>query len=96
MRPPSPPCLPGLFSPPGRPVAQPVKQEIDRLNAAARRVLARLQTGPATNVELSTPECGGLRAVGRIDELREFYDIRKEHVSGGLWRYSYHGRRSWA
>lgn len=69
----------------------PVKRERQRLNAAARRVLARLREGPALNFELCTPAIGGLRAIGRVDELRrEGWDVRKEHVSGGTWRYTLH------
>lgn len=66
-----------------------VATEIDRLNAAALRVLAYLQAhGSATNVELCTPEIGGLRAVGRIHELRRSgHQIEKTHLHGGLWSY---------
>ena len=66
-----------------------VKVERDRLNAAAARVLAYLQTcGEATNVELCRPDVGGMRAVGRIHELRQHgHAITKHHVSGGIWMY---------
>ena len=67
----------------------PVKVERDRLNAAAARVLAYLRLhGDATNVELCCPDVGGMRAVGRIHELRRAgHSISKEHVDGGVWRY---------
>ncbi len=69
--------------------ANPVKVERDRLNAAAARVLAYLQRhGDATNVELCCPDVGGMRAVGRIHELRrDGHVISKEHLHGGVWRY---------
>lgn len=74
---------------PPAPKPNPVKVERDRLNAAAVRVLAYLQTHQwATNIELSRPEVGGLRAVGRIHELRQHgHVIEKKHVDGGVWRY---------
>ena len=60
-----------------------------RLNASANRVLAYLQEhGSATNVELCQPHVGGMRAVGRVHELRQAgYLIPKQHVKGGIWRY---------
>lgn len=66
-----------------------------RLNAAALRVLAYLQQhGSATNVELCAPGIGGNRAVGRVWELTQHgYDIHKEHVSGGTWKYTLRGER---
>jgi hypothetical protein len=74
--------------------ASPVGQEIRRLNAAAVRVLERLQRGPAMNWELATPDLGGLRAVGRIWELQQDgWDITKEHVERGCWRYRLVGRK---
>jgi hypothetical protein len=78
---------------PRRQKANPVKAEKDRLNAAALRVLDHLKAhGSAVNWTLSTPEIGGSRAVGRIWELQQAgHDIRKEHVSGGTWRYRYFG-----
>jgi hypothetical protein len=81
---------------PRRQKANPVKVEKDRLNAAAVRVLEYLRAhGSAVNWTLSTPEIGGSRAVGRIWELqRAGYDIRKEHVSGGTWRYRFYGVKS--
>lgn len=67
-----------------------VATEIERLNAAALRVLAYLQRhGSATNVQLCQPEVGGLRAVGRVFELRkQGYQIEKAHVAGGVWNYT--------
>jgi hypothetical protein len=87
----SPPCLPHLFdqgvSPPRE--QTPVQTEIARLNAAAERVLARLQRGPATNVELSTPEIGGLAAIRRVWDLQQRgHVITKAHVKGGVWKYT--------
>lgn len=90
------PVLPGLYETPTTAKLNPVKVEKDRLNAASRRVLAFLKDrGPAgaMNYELCRPEVGGLRAVGRIDELREHYLIDKEHVEKGAWRYIYRGYR---
>lgn len=93
-----PPTLPGLYDVTEtveiQPVkANPVRDEIVRLNAAAERVLERLQQGPATNVELSSPEIGGLRFGGRIFELSTSWQIEKEHVKGGVWRYRLIGRK---
>ena len=81
---------------PRRQKANPVKAEKGRLNAAALRVLEYLRAhGSAVNWTLSTPEIGGSRAVGRIWELQQAgYDIRKEHVSGGTWRYRFYGVKS--
>ena len=77
---------------PPTPKPNPVKVERDRLNAAALRVLAYLQRhGEATNVDLCRPDVGGMRAVGRIHELRkQGHVITKEHVDGGVWRYRLH------
>lgn len=88
--------LPGMFETPTTATPHAVTLEKRRLNAAAIRVLIALQgAGEAglTNVQLSVPAIGGLRAVGRIDELREHYAIEKQHVSGGTWRYIYRGYR---
>lgn len=73
----------------------PVVVERERLNAAALRVLEFLaRHGEATNVELCDPSIGGMRAIGRVHELRrQGHHITKEHVTGGLWRYTYHGPR---
>ncbi len=64
--------------------------ERQRLNASARRVLAYLREhGSATNVELCQPHIGGMRAVGRVHELRQQgHLIPKAHVKGGVWRYT--------
>ena len=61
-----------------------------RLNASALRVLTYLRLhGHALNIELCQPSVGGLRAIGRVHELRQDgYDIRKSHVTGGVWRYT--------
>jgi len=82
---------PSLFdAPTPRPRRHPVAVERQRLNAAAQRVLARLQQGPATNAQLV--EVGGIRAVGRVFELkRDGWQIEKAHVSGGTWRYTLRG-----
>ena len=76
-----------LYAPTPKP--NPVKVERERLNAAALRVLAYLeQHGEATNVELCRPEVGGMRAVGRIHELRRAgHAIEKKHLHGGIWAY---------
>lgn len=93
------PALAGMFDVPASVTlptkANPVKVERDRLNDAAERVLAHLRAhGSATNVELSVPEIGGMRAVGRIHELRKRgHAIVKAHEGGGIWRYRLIGRR---
>ncbi len=85
------PLIPGLFDGPTvemrrSPVSEPV-----RLAASAQRVLQALREargGWLANHELATPEIGGLRAVGRIDELRTAgHNIEKRHVKGGCWQY---------
>ena len=85
-----------LLTPPVEPPAptpNPVADEVRRLNAAALRVLAHLKLhGSALNWQLTTPELGGIRAAGRIWELTEAgYDIRKEHVERGTWRWTFYG-----
>lgn len=53
-----------------------VRQEMTRRTTSRDRVLrALVDAGPRgrTNVELCQPEIGGLRAVGRVDELREHW-----------------------
>ncbi len=63
----------------------PVAEEIVRRSRNKDRVLARLEQGPATNVELVA--IGGMRAMGRVHELRQAgYRIITERVDGGLWR----------
>lgn len=77
-------------------LANPVKVERARLNAAALRVLEYLKAhGSATNWQLCTPEVGGLRACGaRIPELRaEGWLIEAKRESGGTWRYVFKGLR---
>jgi hypothetical protein len=63
----------------------PVKVEIERRSRNKDRVLARLEAGPATNVELVA--IGGMRAMARCWELKkEGKPITVERVEGGLWR----------
>ena len=66
-----------------------------RQNARARVLAALLAAGPrgCTNVELCQPHVGGLRAIGRVDELREQWDIETIRVGGGRYRYVLHGPR---
>lgn len=62
--------------------------EIKRLHSGSMRVLDRLRQGVATNVELCTKEIGGLRAGGRIFDLRKAgYSIETRHVQGGVWEF---------
>jgi hypothetical protein len=64
----------------------PVVRELQRRESNRDRVLARLQQGPATTMQLIA--VGGARAIGRVFELkRAGYDIATIHVEGGLWRY---------
>lgn len=61
--------------------------EAKRLSKADERLLARLRTGPATNVDL-VPVCG-LRSSARVHDLRQCgYQIKAEHVRGGVWMYT--------
>lgn len=54
------------------------------------RILAHLQQhGSAMNHELLT--IGGMRAMGRVHELRRQHDIDVRHVRGGEWEIIYHG-----
>ena len=64
-----------------------VAQEQQRTDAAMWRILARLQQGPATGPELNAI-C--YRYTGRMSDLRlhHGYTITKEHVTGGVWRYT--------
>ena len=66
------------------------EQEQARLAGSKARILARLRQGPATNVELAGI-C--LRFTGRMFELRsvDHWLIDKEHVGGGVWRYTLRG-----
>ena len=77
------------------PPVSPIVAEKARLNAAALRVLAYLeQHGSALNWKLAEPDLGGLRAGARIWELQQGgYDIRKEHVERGTWRWRLVGRK---
>lgn len=73
-----------------------VRQEIGRRATSRDRVLAALlEVGPRglLNTELCRPEIGGLRAVGRVDELRDEWDIETVRVHRGLFRYVLHGRK---
>ena len=64
-----------------------VAQEQQRTDAAMWRILARLHQGPATGPELNAI-C--YRYTGRMSDLRlhHGYDIVKEHMYGGVWRYT--------
>lgn len=77
--------------------SNPVKQERQRLNAAAVRVLERLKATPGewvSNVELSRPEHGGLAGIRRKWELeQEGHVIERRHVKGGSWEYRWMGLR---
>lgn len=77
--------------------SNPVRAERQRLTANALRVLEFLKTRGergATNAELCTPEIGGLRGIGRVNELvHDGWQIEKVHVSGGTWRYTLKGYR---
>lgn len=54
------------------------------------RVLAYLQAhGTARNVDLIA--VGGLRAMGRVHELRQHHVIHVVHRSGGVWDVVYLG-----
>ena len=68
-------------------VAREVAQEQQRTDSAMWRILARLQWGPATGPELNSI-C--YRYTGRMSDLRlkHGYQIAKEHVTGGVWRYT--------
>ena len=72
--------------PPARPET-PVTQELSRRSRNAQRVLERLRIGPATTRELV--DVGGLRAPGRVHELRQQgYEIAVDHKAGGLFVYT--------
>lgn len=63
-------------------------ETMKRLNSSCLRVLDYLRKGPATNVELCTPAIGGLRAIGRVHDLRQAgYVITTTHVKGGVYEY---------
>ena len=60
--------------------------EAHRLASAADRVLAALQSGPKTNLQL-IHICQ--RISGRVYDLRQRgYDIRIERIDPGVYRYS--------
>jgi len=78
------PSLFDLPQPAPRPVS-PVVREIHRRASNRDRVLARLQQGPATNVQLNDI-C--FRYGARILELkREGFAIVKAHVGQSVWVY---------
>lgn len=59
-----------------------------RLRGACLRVLERLKEGPATNLQLIGPECGGARFGSRLRDLRVAGVIwKKRHVKGAVWEY---------
>jgi hypothetical protein len=67
-----------------------VQAEQQRLERAEDRVLRALQAGPKTNVDLVA--IGGIRATGRISDLRaQGHIIHADHVRGGIWCYVYRG-----
>jgi hypothetical protein len=78
---------------PAPPSVEPVdpsvlESDVPRLKGAALRVLARLKAGPATNLQLMQPECGGARFGGRLHDLRKVGVIwKREHVEGSVWSY---------
>ncbi len=83
-----------ILTPPPLKAVSPVASERQRLNAAARRVLAYLQAHEwATNGELA--QIGGLRFGGRLWELRRDGWVIEDQrpVSGGTWRYRLIGRK---
>ncbi len=61
------------------------RREIKKRGGQAARILARLQAGPATSLELAQV---ALKYTNRISELREAgHTIQAEQVDG-LWRYT--------
>lgn len=59
-----------------------------RLRGACLRVLERLKEGPATNLQLIRPECGGARFGSRLRDLRVAgVAWKKRHVKGAVWEY---------
>jgi hypothetical protein len=81
-------CLPGLFSEPVRELSKPkteVVKELARREAAADRILERLQQGPALNTELVHI---AMNLTARVSELRQRgYEIVAERVEAGVFRY---------
>jgi hypothetical protein len=62
----------------------PVAVDVDRRSRNKDRVLARLEHGPATNVELVA--IGGMRAMARVWELKQQgKSIAVVRQRGGLW-----------
>jgi len=66
--------------------------EHERTDAAMWRILARLRQGPATGPDLNQI-C--FRYTGRMSDLRlhHGYQIHKDHIGGGVWRYTLEGHR---
>lgn len=63
-----------------------------RLDSNREKVLRHLQQfGVASNVQLR--DIGGLRAMGRVHELQDDYDITVTRKQGGIWEVRYHGPR---
>jgi len=75
-------------------VLAPVAVEKARQASNRDKVLAYLQQhGSATNVEL-VKHVGGLRAMGRVNELvLAGYPITVQRVQGGLWRVTLKGAK---
>ena len=73
-------------------VRNPVRSEMSRRAKSRAAVLARLQRGTAYNYQLV--RCAGLRAVGRVPELRkEGWVIEAKRMNRGVWRYTLKGRK---
>ena len=68
------------------------REDARRMNNK-QRVLARLQEGPATTVQLMA--VGGTRAPGRVHELRQDgWQIDVEDKKRGLFVYTLTGRKA--
>jgi len=71
--------------------------DLGRRETNRDRVLQALKQAGAkgcTNVELARPSLGGLRAVGRVNELvHDGWVIDVRRVGGGIWRYVLKGRK---
>lgn len=83
-----------LFDPKPEPVVIPaadpnvLDSDRPRLCGACLRVLARLKEGPATNLQLMHPDCGGARFGGRLHDLRRNGVLwKRTHETGSVWRY---------
>jgi len=60
-------------------------REVKKRGGQAARILARLQAGPATSLELAQV---ALKYTNRISELRDDgHNIQAEEVNG-VWRYT--------